>query len=410
MRGTISRIAFVDEDLSQRTGSRRFTYEVTRQLKSRGHEVEIFTTKLDTKTCFREFLGMPIHVVPAKKAVSGKNQPFSNRKENPFLEIPIELAYLLRQTQYALEISESIADEQCDAAVYQYHGEHWLLPYFYCFSKPVGMVYLNVLRPMPPPFNVPFMEAGLRRRLLDGLYASLPFRSLEQVSFKKLSTFLTGSLFQLEQARGQGAVGHKKAAVVPLGVDIERFYPVDKSENFALYLGRINPHKSLELAVMAMKRAPKSCSLVIAGDIAPEHTWYKFRLANLAEAIGVSDRFEIITSPSDSEVVRLMQECSFFLFPSTIDTFGLVVLEAMACGKPVIACNRGGVPEVLGDAGLLLEPSVVDWASAVSRLSSDFSLRQRMGEKALERSKGFSWENTTTKLLNVLLGNSLEMD
>jgi UDP-glucose:(glucosyl)LPS alpha-1,2-glucosyltransferase len=87
-----------------------------------------------------------------------------------------------------------------------------------------------------------------------------------------------------------------------------------------------------------------------------------------------------------------------------------VVLEAMACGKPVVACNRGGVPEVLGDAGFLLEPSVVEWTSAVNILTSDSSLRQRIGKKALERSKAFSWGETANKLLNALLGNYLEMN
>ena len=260
------------------------------------------------------------------------------------------------------------------------------------------------------PLRSHFKELTLRRRIISGLYDSLPFRSLEQASLRKLSTFLAPSRFQLEQARRQGIIGRKKAAVVPLGVDHGRFYPVDKSEDFALYLGRIHPHKSLELAVMAMKKTPESCSLIIAGDIEPQFLWYKSHLVNLAEKMGISDRFEIILSPPDSEVVRLMQKCSVFLFPSTIDTFGLVVLEAMACGKPVVACNRGGVPEVLGDAGFLLEPSVVEWTSVVSILTSDSSLRQRIGKKALERSKVFSWEKTANKLLNAFLGNYLEMN
>ena len=60
------KIAFVDEDLSQRTGSRRFTCDVTRQLQRLGHEVEVFTTKLDARKCFQEYLAMPVHVVPGK--------------------------------------------------------------------------------------------------------------------------------------------------------------------------------------------------------------------------------------------------------------------------------------------------------------------------------------------------------
>jgi len=406
------RIAFVDEDLSPRTGSRRFTCEVTRELQRQGHEVEIFTTKLDTKKCFQEYIGMPIHVLAGKKTLStraSKSPLFSQTRESVFLYIPTEFAYLLKQTRSALEVSKSIADSQCDVALYQYHGEHWLLPYFYHFSEPMGMVYLNVLPPMPRPFAVPFMELTLRRRILSGLYDSLPFRSLEQASLRKLSTFLAPSRFQLKQARRLGIIRQKKAAVVPLGVDHDRFYPADKSENFVLYLGRIHPHKSLELAVMAMKKTPERFSLIIAGDIEPQFLWYKSNLVNLANKMGISDRFEIILSPTDSEVVRLMQKCSVFLFPGTIDTFGLVVLEAMACGKPVVACNRGGVPEVLGDAGFLLEPSVAEWTSAVNILTSDSSLRQKMGKKALERSKAFSWEETANKLLNALLGNYLEM-
>jgi glycosyltransferase involved in cell wall biosynthesis len=395
---TFLKIAFVDEDLSPRTGSRRFTYEVTRQLQSQGHEVEIFTTKLDTKKCFQEFLKMPIHLVPEKQAISGESPLFS-RKENALLKIPTELAYLSRQTGYALKMSRNIADDQCDVVLYQYHGEHWLLPYFYHLVKPTGMVYLNVLRPLPRPFGLPFNELTLHRRLTDGFYDLLPFRSLKQASFRKLKTFVTPSRFQLEQAREQGIIGQKNTAVVPLGIDHERFFPADESGNFALYLGRIHPHKSLELAVMAMKKTPESYSLIIAGDIEEQHLWYKSKLENIAREMGISERFKIILSPPDSEVVRLMQKCSIFLFPSTIDTFGLVVLEAMACGKPIVACNRAGVPEVLGDAGFLLEPSVGQWRLTITKLLSDSSLRAKVGSNALRRSKTFSWEKTTRVLL-----------
>jgi glycosyltransferase involved in cell wall biosynthesis len=98
----------------------------------------------------------------------------------------------------------------------------------------------------------------------------------------------------------------------------------------------------------------------------------------------------------------LMQKCSIFLFPSTIDTFGLVVLEAMACGKPVVACNRGGVPDIEGESGLLLEPNVAQWQRTVDALFSDSTFRHRKGQEAFERSKKFSWKNTTSILLQNL--------
>jgi glycosyltransferase involved in cell wall biosynthesis len=149
-----------------------------------------------------------------------------------------------------------------------------------------------------------------------------------------------------------------------------------------------------------MEKTDHDNSLIIAGDLEARYPWYKEKLERLAEKVKISDRLRIIPRPSDSEVVRLMQRCSVFLFPSTIDTFGMVVLEAMACGKPMVACNRGGVPEIVSDAGFLLEPNIEEWQKTLNKLLSNSKLRKQMGEKALERSKTFSWENTARTLVN----------
>jgi glycosyltransferase involved in cell wall biosynthesis len=395
------KIAFVDEDLSPRTGSRRFTYEVTRQLQNRGHEVKVFTTKLDEEKCFREFLSMSVEVISGRKSAKKNSSKirYVNLGKNAFLEMANNFAYWSKQARLALRISEEVVDAQCELTLFQYHGEHWLLPYFYYLGKPNGAIYLNVVPPMPGSSALPFQELTLRGRVVDSLISLSPIGEWEKLSFRKVSLFITPSGFQLKQAQQQGLIGHKKTAVVPLGVDHSEFYPADEEEKFALYVGRIHPHKSLELAVMSMKDAPSDSRLIIAGDIENKYLWYKEKLKELAEEMNVSG-FELILFPSDSRVIQLMQKCSIFLFPSTIDTFGLVALEAMACGKPVVACDRGGVPEIIGDAGFLLEPDVGQWRTTVSRLFSDSSLRRQMGKRALERSKIFSWERTTETLLS----------
>jgi len=71
----------------------------------------------------------------------------------------------------------------------------------------------------------------------------------------------------------------------------------------------------------------------------------------------------------------------------------------MACGKPIVACNRGGVPEIVGRAGFLIEPIVRQWQETVGKLMSSRALRREMGNQAAERSKSFSWEKTTSNLL-----------
>jgi len=395
------KIALIDEDLSPRTGSRRFTYEVTHHLQGLGHEVKILTTRINKEKCFKEYLHLPIEVVTEKGSPpeESTHPSLQSRSRNWLLEIVNSFDYYLKQAGLAVKISEKIADMECDAALFQYHGEHWLLPYFCCLNQPVGSVFLNVIPPMPRPMALPFQELTIRRRIADSLLNLSPIGRLKKSSYNKLALFLTPSQFLLEQANKAGIIGQRKAAVIPLGVNHSQFFPTTEEEPFALYLGRIHPHKSLELAVLSMKDALPGYSLVVAGDIEEQHMWYRDKLIGLAEKTGLSGRFNLILHPSDSEVVRLMQACSLFLFPSTIDTFGLVVLEAMACGKPIVACNRGGVPSIVANSGFLLEPNIEMWRTTVRKLLSDSSFRRQMGKKAFERSKAFSWENTTKQLI-----------
>lgn len=397
------RIAFIDQDLSARTGSRRFIYEVARQLEGLGHEVKIVTAGLNRQQCFEEVLSLHTEVVGEKDSFKKVLKRFSTAsKKNRVIDWYNMFYYNLRHANLAMRMSKQVEEAECDAAIYQYHGEHWLLPYFYCFKKPKGVVYLNVLPPMPPPLSLPFQEPSTERRLVDKFLNIPPVGTWRKKSFKKLGMIVAPSAYLLEEAKSRDVIGKKKSSIVPLGVNHEEFYPTGEEEPFALYAGRIHPHKSLELAVLAMGKIKSGNSLVIAGDIDEANLWYKVKLEALAEKTKISDRVKIILKPKDSEMVRLMQKCSIFLFPSTIDTFGLVVLEAMACGKPVVACNRGGVPEIAGQSGLLLEPDVTQWQRTVEKLLSDSKFRHRKGSEALERSKEFSWELATDNLLQAL--------
>ena len=395
------KIAFIDENLSPRTGSRRFNYEVVHHLQDLGHEAKILTTRIDKDKCFKEYLSLPIEVVSGNNSShEGSAQPsLQGRTKNPLFEILNNLVYNLSQARLAIKISERIEDAKFDVALFQYHGEHWLLPYFCCLNEPVGSVFLNMIPPMPRPIALPFQELTMSRKIVDNFLGLPPIGRWKESSFDKLALFLTPSSFMLDQAKRTGVIERRKTAVVPLGVNHSQFFPTTEEEPYALYLGRIHPHKSLELAVLSMKDAPPDYSLVIAGDIEEQHSWYLDKLVSLAEKIGISDRFKVILHPSDSDVVRLMQKCCLFLFPSTIDSFGLVVLEAMACGKPIVACNRGGVPAIVADSGFLLEPNVEMWRTTVRKLLSDSSFRRQMGKRAYERSEAFSWENTAKQLI-----------
>lgn len=362
-------------------------------MQNLGHEVKIFTTKLDKQTCFEEYLSLPVEVVGARSSRHLRQAWPAGHKKNLLIDTGRRFGHYLTHTFHAMDISERIADMGCQVCFLQYHGEHWLLPWFYHLRETAGIVYLNVVPTLSP------QDKWAETRIVDRLLNLPPVGIWEKQSFRKLDLFLAPSKYQLEQAKMLGIIGQRRAAVVPLGVNHSEFCPTGEEEPFALYLGRIDPEKSLELAIWAMGKTDHDNSLVIAGDLETRYPWYKEKLERLAEKVKISDRFKIIPSPSDSECARLMQRCSVFLFPSTIDTFGLVVLEAMACGKPIVACDRGGVPEIVSDAGFLLEPNVEEWQKIVAKLLSNSKLRKQMGEKALERSKTFSWENTARRLI-----------
>lgn len=387
-------IALIEEDLSLRSGSRRFLCEIPRQLQELGHTVKIFSTRLQKEICFPDLLSLPIEVRSVDHFQSRAGYIVNSALRR-------NVDYYWKKIMAILEISREVAEWEPDSAIFNYCGEHWLYPYFYHLKDPVGAVCLHVTPPVSGSLSLPFQKPTWRRRIEDKLlkFATKKWRD---ANFKNFRLIITHSRYLLEQASKQGVIGPRKSAIVPLGIDHSVLCPTGEEEPFALYVGRIHPYKSIELAILSMKNMISNKSLIIAGDLECRHLSYKKRLENIAESVGISERVKIIVSPTTSQIVRLMQRCSVFLFPSTIDTFGLVTLEAMACGKPIIACRRGGVPELVENAGFLLEPNVMQWHDAIRKILSNSNLRQKMGKRAFERSKLYSWQNTARSLVNAL--------
>ena len=391
------KIVHIERDLTIRSGSRRFICETTNYLQSLGHRVGIFTTKLDVKRCFPEFLSLPVEVVPIEDFRSRVGRFLKNVLQR-------NIDYHWVETKAILEISRRVADWEPDIVIFHYAGEHWLQPYFYHLKDSVGAVCLHVVPPVahPPQDAIWFQSLTWRRKLEDDLLDLPPIKKWNTISLKKVGLIIAHSHYMLDQAMKQGLIGSRRAAVVPLGVDHSKFYPTYEEEPFALFLGRITPNKSISLAVRAMEKTGPDKSLIIAGTLEDRNLWYEQKLEKIAKRIGISDRFKIVLSPSDEQVIRLMQRCSVFLFPSTTDTFGVAVLEAMACGKPIVACRRGGVPELLDNCGFLLDPDVKQWQETVRKVFSNSNLRRETGKKAFERSKLYSWQNNTNSLLQTI--------
>jgi glycosyltransferase involved in cell wall biosynthesis len=379
------------EDLSPRSGSRRFLFEATPRLQKQGHEVKIFTTKLDREICYPELLNLPIEVVTKERSSFGR---FFKRTLGRDLDHYWVLARVY------MEMSRRIAQWQPDVVVFNYAGEPWLPQYFYYLRKRIGVVTLHVI-----PGGKPSSRKWSSWKIEQRIRALPPMGRWNVHSLKNLIGYVTHSRYVYERATE--VLGHNISTVteiVPLGVNHSEFYPVDEEEPFVLCLGRIDPQKNLGLIVRMMRKLDPSYTLTIAGSLEDRFEWHRDQIVDLAEDLNLSNRVEIVEDPTRREVVRLIQTCAVFLFPSTVDTFGLAVLEAMACGKPIVACKAGGIPELLHDCGVLLEPNAEQWEKALSELLSDPSLRMEIGGKAFEKSKGYSWDKTVDSYVEALGG------
>jgi glycosyltransferase involved in cell wall biosynthesis len=208
-----------------------------------------------------------------------------------------------------------------------------------------------------------------------------------------------------------------RIAVIPLGVDHRVFRPADPERvaaarsahgvdgPYLLYVGGIEPRKNLPSLVAAFSRLRGDVQLVVAGGgVAwnPEGT--DLLDAALASApTGVRDRVVRTGYVSDSDKVALLTGAEVFVYPSLYEGFGLPVLEAMACGTPVVTSNVSSLPEVAGDAALLVDPADPEAIAAeVERVLSDGALRKQFVDLGLQRAKGFTWEATAARTAEVL--------
>ena len=138
--------------------------------------------------------------------------------------------------------------------------------------------------------------------------------------------------------------------------------------------------------------------LVLVGNLG----WkYEAIFAELASAKALQDRIVITGFVADEDLAALYSGSLFFAYPSFYEGFGLPPLEAMQCGVPVITSNTSSLPEVVGDAGLMVAPRDTDgWCQAMLRLGSESGMRETMAQKSLEQAKRFSWDECASQTLN----------
>jgi glycosyltransferase involved in cell wall biosynthesis len=198
-----------------------------------------------------------------------------------------------------------------------------------------------------------------------------------------------------------------KTTVIAHGYDKELFKPASdkkaspQSDPYILYIGRIEEKKNIRLlldAFVLISKEGKKINLVLGG-----RNGYGFEGIQAKINASPKEIRDRIFQPGHLpryDMIRYLQHATIFAFPSQYEGFGLSVLEALACGLPVVGSDNSSLPEVAGEAAILLPPSnPLAWASAFSRILNTPELAAKLSDAAIKQAEHFSWTTAAEKTL-----------
>ncbi|WP_027371292.1 glycosyltransferase family 4 protein [Desulfovermiculus halophilus] len=229
----------------------------------------------------------------------------------------------------------------------------------------------------------------------------LYYRIVLKRACRKASRVLTVSEFSRDRIIDWSGVSPEKVTNVSNGVDSHYRPHGDKYDTDFTYLlsvGNRKPHKNERRLVEAFARARinQEIRLLFTGEPTDE-------LQSAIRHLNLSSRVSFAGRVAEDRMPSLYRGALGLLFPSLYEGFGLPVLEAMACGIPVLTSNVTSLPEIAGDAALLVDPLDVDAISRkIEQLVDDVLLREKLRTKGLKRANMFSWDYVASRVKEVL--------
>ena len=238
-------------------------------------------------------------------------------------------------------------------------------------------------------------------------------RAFYQHSARVASRIVTVSNFSAREIASAYDISLDRITVAPLGVDggfspahegSPCELPADVAVPYVLHVGDLHERRNLGVALEAVIEARRhfgassTLSLVLAGI----DRGVTDGLGRIAANAGVPDALIHLGSVTEPRLRTLYRCAAALVYPSLYEGFGLPILEAMASGTPVIGSHAASIPEVLGNAGVLLDPlDVPGWTEAIVRIVNDDQFRARLREAGLARAGEFTWERTARVTLEV---------
>lgn len=240
-----------------------------------------------------------------------------------------------------------------------------------------------------------------------------------RASVQQAAAVITPSDSSRRQILEQYPIDPARVHTVPLGVDLALFRPGrpgaadiietaggDPSAPYVLYVSSLSPRKnlaSLKTAMNGLARRGLPHSLVIVGSPSPDRRdWREMAAEAAADLPDAPGRVVLLGSLSDLELAIVTAGAAVFCLPSFMEGFGLTALEAMAAGVPVVVSNRGSLPEVVGDAGIVVDPTAEAIEVALHDLIASPKRMEELSRAGLARAVDYTWKGTAAGWLKVL--------
>ncbi|MEO3936653.1 D-inositol-3-phosphate glycosyltransferase [Dermatophilaceae bacterium Soc4.6] len=374
-----------------------YVAEVARQLAARGTEVEVFTRA--TTGALPPVVEM-VPGVTVRHVVAG---PFEGLSKH---DLPGQLC--------AFAAGVMRAEAARPPGWYDVlHSHYWL-------SGQVGWLASDRFD-IPLVHTMHTMARVKNRHLAEGDTPEPPGREIGEVQVVEAADRLVANtepekrelvdLYDADPVRVE---------VVPPGVDLEVFTPGDQRRARAavgvaddavmlLFVGRIQPLKApdvlLRLAAELVRREPvlrERLVVAVLGGPSGSGLTRPEALVELASELGILDLVRFVPPVDRPTLATWFRAADVVTVPSHNESFGLVAIEALACGTPVVAAEVGGLPAAVGDAGVLVAGHDTGrWADAVGGLLADPARRRELSRRAVRHAARFGWGATTDRLLEV---------
>jgi glycosyltransferase involved in cell wall biosynthesis len=360
------------------SGGERTIIELARRSR---HQITIVTNEYQPDATFPELRDLDVrvmHRVPVKRSLGA---------------VALAASRIARQKVDADEFDALLI--VCEGLGDLVALRNWRLPAFCLCLTPLRIAF-------DPVYRESYLAGCSPAKRLVIAAGARVFAAVDRLAWRRyLRVFPISREIAGRIERGRLATPQKMQLLHP-GVDLGIYTPAPAREKVFFVPGRIMWTKNLELAIDAFREFQKRVGdpewrLRIAGIVDRKSQPY---LGRLRERAGDAPGIEFVIKPDDNELQRMYRDCFATLFTALNEDWGLVIIEAMASGKPVVALDRGGPREILRHEvdGLLAAPTPQQFADAMVRLVEQPDLYERCAASAPQRAATFGWPSFVNSL------------